>query len=220
MNDSEDNIHNHNITPSITPTAANTTMFNYNYNNADCNGLTDGSRLGSRVYKRAVNKNNECKDQSENGAAMHSNMDSMTEIRSCIDSVHFDDENMLKFKEDVFNKLNVPKCQAYKNNTLKLDMIDLRSCYNNILVRNKKMKKQKTQIERYIQGMDDTSAVSASLNLNKNISNASSDNSTQPKESSRVDTENNHIKQSINNAISNRKVLGQLDLNSKEFLND
>lgn len=70
----------------------------------------------------------------------------MTEIRSCIDSVHFDDEDMLKCKDDVFRKLNVPK--SNKSNTLKLDMIDLKSSYNSVVSRNQKMKFKKSQIER------------------------------------------------------------------------
>merc|ERR1712127_246561 len=97
-------------------------------------------------------------------------------------------------------------------------MIDLRSYYNNILLRNKKMKKQKMKIDKYIHAMDDENNIN--LNLIKHNSNASSDNSNKNTDSNRTNT-NNHVKKSLNNAISNnRKVLGQLDLNSTKFLND
>lgn len=72
----------------------------------------------------------------------------MSEIRSCIDNVHFDDEVMLKCREDIFNKLNVAKSSSVHTNTLKLDMIDLRSSYNQILTTNMKMKTRKALIER------------------------------------------------------------------------
>lgn len=54
----------------------------------------------------------------------HCSNDSMTEIRSCIESVNFDDEDLLKYNDEVFRKLNVPKNNH--TNTLKLDMIDLK----------------------------------------------------------------------------------------------
>jgi hypothetical protein len=75
-------------------------------------------------------------------------VDSMNEIRSCIDSVHFDDDDMLRLNDDVFRKLNVPK--SNKTNTLKLDMIDLKSSYNSVVKKNQKMKFKKSQIERYL----------------------------------------------------------------------
>lgn len=80
------------------------------------------------------------------------------------------------------------------------------------------MKKQKQNIDKYIHAMDDENNIN--LNLIKHNSNTSSDNSNKNTNSSRTNT-NNHVKKSSNNAITNnRKVLGQLDLNSTKFLND
>lgn len=115
---------NHNqfrINNIITPTAANTHEMGFR-DFKDCKDDVRDIRP-DRLYKKVSNRDKKC-DESE--CSMHASMDSMSEIRSCIENVHFDHENMLKFKEDVFNKLKVPKNINY--NTLKLDMIDLRAC--------------------------------------------------------------------------------------------
>jgi len=114
-------VNNSRIITTITPTAANTKEMEFK----DLRDNGDRGMGRDRMYKSMYGGGKKC---NESECSIHVSMDSMSEIRSCIENVHFDHENMLKFKEDVFNKLNKAKNQSFKTNTLKLDMIDLRSC--------------------------------------------------------------------------------------------
>lgn len=125
---------------------SNTTLTPMSQNkNSKCEFLVNNSHI---KHKHSVLNLPKAPTSTSMNLSMNvtTSLDSMTEIRSCIESVHFDEEDMLKYKDDVFIKLNVPK--ANHTNTLKLDMIDLKESYNNVMNKNKKMKFKKSQIER------------------------------------------------------------------------
>lgn len=102
---------------SITPNGGNSSKFDFINNNEPikCNYK---SILNLPKAPNSVGVNNSYRERN------HCSNDSMTEIRSCIESVNFDDEDLLKYNDEVFRKLNVPKNNH--TNTLKLDMIDLK----------------------------------------------------------------------------------------------
>jgi hypothetical protein len=103
---------------SITPVhGGNSSKFDFINNNEPikCNYK---SILNLPKAPNSVGVNNSYRERN------HCSNDSMTEIRSCIESVNFDDEDLLKYNDEVFRKLNVPKNNH--TNTLKLDMIDLK----------------------------------------------------------------------------------------------
>jgi len=102
---------------SITPNGSNSSKFDFINNNEPikCNYK---SILNLPKAPNSVGVNNIYRERN------HCSNDSMTEIRSCIESVNFDDEDLLKYNDEVFRKLNVPKNNH--TNTLKLDMIDLK----------------------------------------------------------------------------------------------
>lgn len=102
---------------SITPNGDNSSKFDFINENTIKSNYKSILNL-PKAPNSCVNNNNSYRERN------HCSNDSMTEIRSCIESVNFDEEDLLKYNDEVFRKLNVPKNNH--TNTLKLDMIDLK----------------------------------------------------------------------------------------------